>query len=392
MIRTARKIRWRSGAISALIATAAAGPLTLAGAQAADASWAAQTPPSPPHAIQAGLDSVSCISASACMATASAQTLTRSEAFTESWNGASWALETIPDAAHVILFGVSCTSPTGCMAVGRVSTGSSLAPLAEYWNGTSWAAQNPPLPAGVTEGTLTGVSCTGPARCVAVGYSAYSGAPDASPFSESWNGTTWTPHAAPAPAPGTTEFLAVSCLAARSCTAVGESQTSSGFGPLAESWDGQHWTAQNVPSPGGDTVSSLQGVSCRSATGCTAVGNAGTGATSQTLAEQWNGGAWTIVSTPHVAGARTEASLLSVSCPRAVWCTASGDVIQYGKTRLVAERWNGTRWAVDATVTLPHTHFSALSGVSCPVKGSCIAVGSRMGRKAHQRPLAEQDS
>lgn len=384
-----RKIGRRGAAIRALVIAAAVVPVTLAGAQAADASWAVQAPPSPPHAIAAGLGAVSCVSPSACIATGSAQTSTRAEAFTESWDGTGWALQSIPAAANVTLFGVSCTSPTDCMAVGRASSGSSLVPSAAYWNGASWTAQNPPLPTGATEATLTGVSCTGPARCVAVGYS---GSQGASPFSESWNGSTWTPHAAASPGTGITEFLSVSCQSARSCTGVGEYQTSSGFGPLAESWNGRHWTIQNVPSPAGDNIISLQGVSCHSATACTAVGNAGTGGASQTLAEQWNGTAWAIVSMRRFAGSRTEASLLSVSCPRAVWCTASGDITQYGKTRLLAEHWNGTRWTVDATVTPAHAQYSALAGVSCPVTGGCIAVGSSISSTGKERPLAEQDS
>jgi len=44
------------------------------------------------------------------------------------------------------LSGVSCSSPTSCIAVGLNDNGGVA--LAEYWNGTSWAVQSTPNPAG----------------------------------------------------------------------------------------------------------------------------------------------------------------------------------------------------------------------------------------------------
>ena len=41
---------------------------------------------------------------------------------------------------------------------------------------------------------------------------------------------------------------------------------------LAEVWDGSTWTVQSTPNPTGATSGSLYGVSCTSATACTAVG------------------------------------------------------------------------------------------------------------------------
>ena len=41
--------------------------------------------------------------------------------------------------------------------------------FAEPWNGASWSVVRTPNPAGSYDSPLSAVSCTGPARCVAVG-------------------------------------------------------------------------------------------------------------------------------------------------------------------------------------------------------------------------------
>ena len=57
------------------------------------------------------------------------------------------------------------------------------------------------------------------------------------------------------------------------------------------------------PPPGTALQSELYGASCTSASACTAVGDyvTSTGA-SKTLAERWNGTAWTLQSTPNPSG------------------------------------------------------------------------------------------
>jgi hypothetical protein len=58
------------------------------------------------------------------------------------------------------------------------------------------------------------------------------------------------------------------------------------------------WTILPVPDPAGN--GSLNWVSCSSATACTAVGEASTSVSGNhvTLAERWNGTAWAIQPTP----------------------------------------------------------------------------------------------
>ena len=64
-------------------------------------------------------------------------------------------------------------------------------------------------------------------------------------------------------------------------------------GLLAEQWNGTTWTPQTMPLPSGyDFV--LNGVSCSSATACTAVGSYTSSAQLVGLTERWNGTTWAV--------------------------------------------------------------------------------------------------
>jgi hypothetical protein len=88
------------------------------------------------------------------------------------------------------------------------------------------------------------------------------------------------------------ELDGVSCTSATACTAVGLSVVNSAGlqGTLAERWDGSRWSAQPTPNPAGATGRGFGGVSCTSATACTAVGSFNSKAgKSFTLVERWDG-------------------------------------------------------------------------------------------------------
>src|SRR5262249_35590246 len=155
----------------------------------------------------------------------------------------------------------------------------------------------------------------------------------------------------------------------RACMAVGSFKDSTGkTRPLAESLTNTTWTILNALSPAGATLTQLRGVECTAASACMAVGHSidGNGA-HHFLAEVWNGTSWAIQATPEVAGTMFN-ELNGISCSAANACTAVGTS---------AERWNGTSWALQKIATpRPHTGPSDLNGVSCPAKQLCVAVGS----------------
>jgi hypothetical protein len=63
------------------------------------------------------------------------------------------------------------------------------------------------------------------------------------------------------------------------CTATGYYEKTSGsHDTLAEQWNGKSWTIQSTPNPTGAGGSFLYGISCSSASACTAIGGStGTG-------------------------------------------------------------------------------------------------------------------
>jgi hypothetical protein len=266
--------------------------------------------------------------------------------------------------------------------------------FAERWNGRKWAIQKIPHPAGAFESGLGGVSCTSARACTAVGY--YSPIPETGlTLAERWNGTKWAIGKTPNPA-GAIEspLVGVSCTSDDACTAVGDYETRAGeYVPLAERWNGTKWAIQKTPTPARASVSELGGVSCTSASACTAVGGYGNSAGySVPLVERWNGTKWAIQKTPKPAGA-TGRTLIGVSCTSARTCTAVG---VYGNsaraTVTLAERWNGTKWVIRKTPNPARATDSELQGVSCTSDDACTAVGDYYNRAGHQKTLAERHS
>ena len=97
---------------------------------------------------------------------------------------------------------------------------------------------------------------------------------------EVWNGSTWS--VLPTPNVGRRliirlgELDGVSCAGQAFCQAVGHSvDASANLHNLIEGWNGSSWSIVVAPDSGSASINSLGGVSCISATVCTAVGSAG---------------------------------------------------------------------------------------------------------------------
>jgi hypothetical protein len=154
----------------------------------------------------------------------------------ERWNGGGWAIQATPKPAsaslETALEGVSCPTTTDCTAVGFYEpTANAYIPLAERWNGTSWAIQSIPTPSGAGAAVLERVDCTAAGACIAVGWSSYGA------LIEHWNGAAWSIQAAPHPTGSV--LSGISCTTPTACTAVGGYNNTSGeTGPLAELYSG----------------------------------------------------------------------------------------------------------------------------------------------------------
>ncbi len=289
----------------------------------------------------------------------------------ERWNGSQWSIQqtpTLPSGWFYQLNGLSCTSRRACLAVGGAQKGNATVPLVERWNGGRWSIER--LPKRV--GPLLSVSCTSRRACVAVGLNG---------FWAHLTGTRWSVHRRPS-----AEAEDVSCLSATVCTAVGS--TGGGYGNFAARWNGLSWHPQHVPTPDPyDYADTLLGVSCTSGRACMAVGlSECSNCFPLASAERWDGHRWSAANprNPDVFGGADE--LADVSCVTATACIAVGGGATSHMGDLLAERWNGTKWAVQTapepviatgpSCTTAFACFGVLSGVSCTSATACIAAGS----------------
>jgi hypothetical protein len=187
----------------------------------------------------------------------------------------------------------------------------------------------------------------------------------------------WTTIPSPNPEGSSANRLeSVSCepSSTNMCMSVGKSTVAGTEKVLAERWNGSSWALSAPLVPSGATASSLNGVACPTTTSCRAVGTYKTSAGTFSLAEHWNGTAWTIVPTENGAGASSTV-LTELSCTSANVCTAVGYAITGGVATPVAESWNGTSWSMQTVPLPPNSTGSVLESVSCQGTGFCMAVG-----------------
>jgi hypothetical protein len=332
--------------------------------------WAIQRTPDPAGAKVSALNGVACTSSSACIAvgisvTSSGATMP----LADRWNGTRWRLEPMPSPAgtqRTVPIAVACPSSLSCTAVGYYVTGSGAwLTLAEHWNGTGWAIQPTPNPAGAQFPYLDDVSCTASSACTAVGQTVQG------TLAERWNGTSWAIQPTPNPAQGGGGLLGVACTSPSSCTAAGGSNA----GTLAERWNGTSWAIQPTPNPAGAQFTFLNSVGCSSGSACTAVGASLTSSGDfAPVAERWNGTRWAIQPTPSPSMAHGD-FLYAVACPADLACTALGFSHASGTPLTMAQHWNGTNWAIQRTPNPTGAASSQMYGVACTSPSACIGVG-----------------
>ena len=171
----------------------------------------------------------------------------------EAWDGNSWSVIPSPNPGTLENrpTRVSCTGPSFCVAVGYYSSYVGTLNLVETWDGTSWVVTPVPNPAKYT--ALSGVSCISPTDCIAVGNYNDPNGPIHS-LVEAWDGSAWWVVPSPNPATGINVLSGVSCTSPTSCMAVGSSSndtSGASCNSLVESWDGSNWEVVPTPDPGG---------------------------------------------------------------------------------------------------------------------------------------------
>jgi len=160
---------------------------------------------------------------------------------------------------------------------------------------------------------------------------------------------------------------------------------SSVFQTLAEHWDGSAWSVSPTPNvgPGNNLFIAVTAIGPQDvwAVGYWRTGNSSTAA--QPLTEHWNGNGWTIVPTPLLPNSSSLLDSVSADASNDVW--AVGISIDVPTTNLgprgrpVVLRWNGASWSV-AAAPVPQVQtggldFSGLNGVKVLTANDVWVVG-----------------
>lgn len=294
------------------------------------------------------------------------------------------------------LSGVACASATTCVAAGRYwdrsTRDSLLRPLLETLNAGTWTPTSPPLPANAFRGfaELSGVSCASTTVCIAVGYYPDNVSAYARPLAETLVDGVWTPTTLPLPDEAFEARLdSASCVSATACTAYGSYMAADGsLLPLVETLVGSVWTPTSLPLPDGEqTFYQSGGVSCASATTCTATGTyIDANGVTLPFAASLAAGVWTSTKLPLPVDSALGGQSLAVSCASATTCTAVGSA---GDLPLVQTLAGGVWTATSAPLPAEATG-GTLYGVSCVSTTDCTASGEHHSSAyPYGRPLAE---
>lgn len=353
------------------------------------------TSPQPAESTAAELTSVSCPAAvSGCR---SAGTYTDSggkkHGFAPWWSGTAWGELSMPmpeGSTESEFQGIVCPTSTFCQVVGNYHDKAGvIKPLSLRLNINLWAIKATPLPAGITSGRLTAVSCVS-TTCSAVGRMTNAGKVET--YGLKYTSEVWSLTFTPETAGATGETLTgVSCSATNNCVAIGSYETGSETRPQAISWDGSAWTAQTIDSSSfaAATVSPAA-VSCPSTSFCHAVGSLTYGATAanRAFAYALSGGKWSVVGAdgyqrswaltefPAPTEGPSASEKSDVACASTSVCMRVGAIVTASTPASRAKQWNGSKWVVSSTPSPSGAKSSELSGVACPSTTSCRAVGS----------------
>lgn len=230
-----------------------------------------QETPNPEGASETAFKGISCRQSlvSACFAVGYTVKSGKKTAFAVGQSEGKWVTQTMPEPAGATsseLHGVDCASTTACMAVGSYSLSAEEPQWAwsATWNGTSWTLRTVAKPTGAKRSTLLDVSCASTISCTGVGGYRNSSNVQVS-LVERWNGSTWSHQASPNPEKTTnTVFQGVSCLTGALCVGVGDWNNGKIWQPMAQEWNGSAWALDTTPLPAGAGETILEGVACRS--------------------------------------------------------------------------------------------------------------------------------
>lgn len=389
---------WRKP-VSVLTAGMAACLLAFSVPAASAATWTIQKTPNATGADHSNLYDIACYTSSTktCVTVGKQETSGKSATYAQAWNGTSWtniSSATPEGATAAELQSVECFSFTEtvllCFAAGSyTSSGVTKSLIVSGSNSSMTTVQTTPNPEGASETALKGMSCrVTVAACVAVGYSVKSGKKTA--FALRSPESKWVIQSIPEPEGAiSSELLGVDCPTSTFCVAVGSYEKSEKEPQWAWSatWNGSSWTLQTVPKPAESLRSALLDVSCSSASSCTGVGAYRNSKNVQiSFVERWNGTSWSFQTSPNPVGS-TNTVFQGVSCVASSPCVAVGDWNNGKSWQPMAQEWNGSAWTLDTTPNPEGATETIIEGVAC--RSGCLSAGWYADSLGKRKTLVE---
>jgi hypothetical protein len=274
------------------------------------------------------------------------------------WNGTKWSTVASPDPSTIInqLFGVTAVSADDVWAAGAETPNPATlksSTLILHWNGTKWLRVSSPNVGGASN-TIYGVDANSATSAWAVGNECdFFACPEPGYATGTiilhWNGTTWSKVSSPSPGVSNNVLFGVSAVTPDDAWAVGDTSGTSagGGGTLVVHWNGTKWSRVASPNPGSQ-FNDLQAVSAASASDVQAAGDQlGANLPYDTLAEHWNGKAWSAPASPNGIIAKPFVNFLAgvsaiSSCDAVAvgWVQGSGIL-----SKVLILQWNGKSWS-----------------------------------------------
>jgi hypothetical protein len=169
-------------------------------------------------------------------------------------------------------------------------------------------------------------------------------------------------------------LVGITCLSATECWAVGSYAAAGAEQTLIQAWNGESWSIVESPSTDPTEQNFLNGVTCRSANDCWAVG-IHTTSVNQTLTLHWDGSAWSIIDSPTTDPAQANV-LFSVGCISETECWAVGYHKEGNPLRTLLLRWDGASWSITASPNSAPGQTNTFRSVTCDPSEGCWAVGN----------------
>jgi hypothetical protein len=309
---------------------------------------------------------------------------------------------------NLVILSVACTSVGNCYAVGNyVTSANTLQPLIVAERNGKWLTGTvAPLPVGAAvrgqKAVLYSVTCLPTNTCTAVGaYVDADGDQQAMLLTANsgvWSAVTEATLPSDAGTSPAATPIALDCVAAGDCTAVGYFQDShtDSLGVMLNESSGSWSTGTQAllptnaapPTSYNAQTTVLGTLTCPDATDCTA-GGSYTDAYGNTQAVLISeaAGTWgtgqevSLPSNSETTATDQTAGIDAVSCPSVGNCVAGGDYTDTAENNdsLLVTETNGV-WSAATEAPLPsnagQAQYSAVEGVNCSSVGNCTVIGT----------------